>query len=68
MVVSGPLAVAAGTRAPVYPRREAVYPRPPRRRQIIGKFLVLAETGGHVTNGDLPLSAVIRNKYSGGGS
>ena len=42
-------------------------PRPP-RRQIIGKFLVLAETGGHVTNGDLPLSAVIRNKYSGGGS
>ena len=41
---------------------------PPRPRHFIGKFLVLAETGGHVTNGDLPLSAVIRNKYSGGGS
>ena len=41
---------------------------PPRPRHFIGKFLVLAETGGHVTNGDLPLSAVIRNKYSVGGS
>ena len=40
--------------------------RPHRRRQIIGKFLVLAEPGGHVTYGDLPPSAVIGNKYSAG--
>lgn len=40
--------------------------RPHRRRQIIGKFLVLAEPGDHVTYGDLPPSAVIGNKYSAG--